>query len=371
MRVMSFITKLDYSGGPKMLAWVTNQIAMAGHDVHLVSIYGDKVEREMEPGVTIHFMNLEQSQNRFYRNTIEVIKDVLAIQKIVNEIKPDLILSFIYSIDVYYLVYSKLFKRNNTKFLMSMRLDPYSQKTINDRVRNALITLADGFVFQTEGAKKYYSGSVQNRSVVIPNPVTEKTIRYASGVKGFQQREDFVVLPARLYVHQKRQDIAIKAFKRLYLKHPNLRLILLGNGPDCEMLKRMIVEEGLENHVVIHDAVENAEEFVGKCKIMILTSDFEGIPNSLIEAMAIGLPVVATDCSPGGARELITDGKNGFLVKCGDYEKLAEKIDVLIQDTMLAEKIGANAKLIVADYSEDRISQQWTRFINRILEDRH
>lgn len=364
MRIVSLITKLDYSGGPKMLAWVTNQFALAGHDVHLISIYGERVEREIDEAVKLHFLNLKQSVNWLYRNTWEVVNDIKVLDQMIERINPDVILSFIYAIDVYYLVYSKLLKRNKYCFLLSMRLDPFSQKRIPEKLRNKMVGLGDGFVFQTDEAKSYYTNAIQKKSTVIFNPVTTETMMFASGVKRFADRKDYVVLPARLYLPQKRQDVAIKAFKIVIKHFPRLKLMLLGDGPDLKNLKDITKSEGIRENVIFHSSVKHAESIVGKCKIMILTSDYEGIPNSLLEAMSIGVNVISTDCSPGGARALVENGKNGFIVPIGDSDALAARIIELMNDSNLADKLASNAKMVVNKFSEKEISRQWNSYLN-------
>ena len=110
-------------------------------------------------------------------------------------------------------------------------------------------------------------------------------------------------------------------------------------------------------------AKEEIQEYIKDASLFVLSSDYEGIPNALIEAMAIGLPCVSTDCSPGGARELIVNGKDGFIVPCGDAQKLADAIRKMINDKSLARECGTNARQICQRTAVWKISEEWMTYI--------
>ena len=308
MKVVFMVPELNYSGGPKMLAWVANQFAKE-NEVFIISTHSKQISQPLDTSIRVITFNYKISPYRIYRNTIQNAQVLRMLHKTICNINPDLIISFLYSTDVYYFVLNKLtYKR---KMLVSQRLDPYSDKGLAAVVRHKLTELADGFVFQTKGARDFYPAKVIQKSIVIANPVTSKTLTYRKYVKEFQDRNNIIVLPARLNINQKRQDVMIDAFYAVYKVHPEMKLVLLGDGPDKELLKGAIRQRGLQDVVDIHASVKSAEEYICKCKIVAFTSDYEGIPNSLIEAMAIGINVVSADCSPGGGRTVIEDGVSG------------------------------------------------------------
>lgn len=101
------------------------------------------------------------------------------------------------------------------------------------------------------------------------------------------------------------------------------------------------------------------QEHIKDAALFVLSSDYEGIPNALIEAMAIGLPCVSTDCSPGGARELINDGENGVIVDCGNSDALAKAMVLLLEDREKAQKMGINAKKICRRVDKELVCKRW------------
>ena len=100
--------------------------------------------------------------------------------------------------------------------------------------------------------------------------------------------------------------------------------------------------------------------------MFVMTSDYEGIPNALAEAMSLGLPCISTDCSPGGAALLMENGKNGLLVPVGDSDKLAEAMREYMDDPEFAEQMGRNAINIADTFSQEKILDQWISFIERV-----
>ena len=102
--------------------------------------------------------------------------------------------------------------------------------------------------------------------------------------------------------------------------------------------------------------------------VAAFSSDVEGMPNAMLEAMALGLPVVATDCPPGGPRMVITDGENGLLVPVGDENALAAAINRLIEDPQLADRLGRNAAKISERAGADVVFREWEKYLLEICD---
>jgi len=112
--------------------------------------------------------------------------------------------------------------------------------------------------------------------------------------------------------------------------------------------------------------VEVAPEALRYARVAVLASDYEGMPNALMEALALGVPAVATDCSPGGARMLIENGYNGFLVPRGDYEQLAGCLLRLLAERVLAEQLAEHALLIRERYQPEAVLSQWEGYLQQV-----
>ena len=209
----------------------------------------------------------------------------------------------------------------------------------------------------------FYKFNIPERSFIIPNPVHIPPLQWKD-----EETKNIIVSVGRIDIGHKRQDVLVKAYAIVHHQHPEARLKIVGDGNDKERLKNLVSDLGLSENIFFTGQVKDVYSEMIDSKIFVLTSDFEGIPNALLEAMALGLPVISTDCTPGGAAFLIEDNKYGRLVPRGDVEKVAEQIVSLLEDKNARIKLGEAARRHVCEFKEDNIIKQWDEVINKMLE---
>jgi len=372
MRILLTIPRLKYSGAPKMLAWIANQMAKKGHEVHLVTFFSEEQARVLEDSINVHSLKITQSTSRLARNTMGMLKTVYRLHKTVKQIKPDIVVSFLDSVGYVYLPIGYFFTK--AKYVVSERVDPYSYRGKSSKIRFSLMKYAHSAVFQTEGAQKFFEKTypkIYNNSTVIPNPVVvNETVREMQGrIPSYDEREKRIVTVGRLSLRQKRQDVLLEAFKMFHEKHPDYKLEIYGDGEDGGRIGAMIDEMGMSDIVSLAGRTNEVEKAIFNAAAFVLTSDFEGIPNALIEAMSIGVPSVSTDCSPGGASLLINDGENGFVVPCSDAKAIAEKLSIVVCDAEISDRFSKNSPAITDKFSEDEIADNWEKYFFRIMTD--
>ena len=197
------------------------------------------------------------------------------------------------------------------------------------------------------------------KTVVIPNP----TPFYPAASSSFESH--IAICVGRLN-EQKGYEYLIDAWAIVSQRHPDWLLNAFGSGEIKEQLLDRIKERGVQETLFIHDPVDNIIEKYLESSLYIMSSRFEGFPMVLLEAMSCGLPCVSFDC-PNGARDLIRDGRNGFLVEYLNTNQLAERICELIEKDSLRRQFGANAKEDVKHYLPDSIMEHWVDLFNSSL----
>lgn len=248
----------------------------------------------------------------------------------------------------------------NNKLIISERNDP-SQNCGNMYlrwVRNKLYLFADWNVFQTEDARNYFCKTIQKRSSIIPNPVFMKEcLGNLELVK-----ENTILAVGRLNL-QKNYPMLIDAYDIFHRVHPNYKLKIFGDGPLKDTISKIIEERELSEAVELCGFTSAIYEEMKKSTVYVSSSDYEGISNTMLEAMALGVPTIVTNCPVGGGRLAIEDGVNGFLVPVGDAKKFAEKMCLLIEDKTLQKKFSRNSQIVKEKFSVERICSMWERII--------
>ena len=251
------------------------------------------------------------------------------------------------------------------RVIISERADPnrLMKKRYGRKFVEKYYPRADAAVFQTEDARAVYPASVASKGTIIPNPLKEGLPDAYHG-----ERNKNITTFCRISP-DKDLPTLLAAFKLLYGEHPDYTLRIIGDASD-DAGKRIRAE--LDGYISENGLTESVsfEPFDPKIHIKIIkdamyvnSSYTEGLCNSMLEAMAIGLPCVCTDCPIGGARATITDGENGLLVPIRDPDALYRAMKRVIGEPGLAEKLSTNAAKIRDGLSLERITERWMELL--------
>lgn len=249
-----------------------------------------------------------------------------------------------------------------TKLVLAERGDPYTLPFIWKVLATLAFQTADYCVFQLEKQGKWYGNRVMKKSVVIPNPFIS-----TGDINPFLGNRKKQIVSVGRFVYEKRYEVLIDAFKIVHNKHPEYKLVLYGEGNYRENYQRMINDYGLNNSVDMPGYTSNSMNDIKDSSVFVLSSLYEGMPNTLIEALAIGVPTVSTDCNPGGPDFLTDHGRRGLLVPLNDSKSMAEAILKIIETPELAFKLSELGKEIVPLLNEKKIGNIWLDFFNNIL----
>jgi glycosyltransferase involved in cell wall biosynthesis len=356
-KILFIIHALGYGGAGKMIVYLANHMSEIGYDVTIYVQEQKGQHYELGEGVEV------VQETKFFTNYYtRHFQQIFQLRRRVKEINPDLVISFQTNQNALAVLATR---GRKIPVIVSERGDPYQYNNIVAKLKTFVINQAEGGVFQTKRAMEYYGKGLQKRSRVIYNPNTVPALERPE----WKNRRNEIVFVARFDIQQKRQDLMIKAFAQIAKRIPDYKLGFYGAGNDEAIIRNLASELGVENQVIFHGLTQNVPEAIKDAKLFVLTSDYEGMPNALIEAMSIGLPCISTDCSPGGAAELISNNKNGIIVPCGDVDCLAGKILELVKNPERANLYGEKAQEVVQLLHPNKIYHQWEEYIQLLIGD--
>lgn len=344
-----------------MMACVANSMSERGHSVSIINYnsiaYVNSYQQSINESIKIFTYSKQLTGIK------QRLNKILFTYQIVKRCRPCILVCFTAFPSFVGRIVGFILK---TPSIMSERGNPYitiNKKNIHSRLELFVINHSNGAVFQIEGAAKFYSKKLQAKAEIIPNPIIINTLIDPILI---ENREKSIVSVGRFDNFQKRYDIMIKAFSIFVRKHSEYILKLYGEGPDEEKIKQWAFEENIQDKVIFMGLSKNPIKDICRDGIFLITSDYEGISNSLLEAMAAGLPCVSTDSFPGGARMLIDNKVNGILCPIGNPYAIAEAMSEFVENPQLAHSCGQNAKNVITRFDKKQIMDRWEYYIKQI-----
>ena len=232
-------------------------------------------------------------------------------------------------------------------------------------IAKTFFVLADGIVVQTKEVKKFFPDSIAKKCKMLPNSLNPEFM--LEKYDGPKLKE--IVAVGRLDVN-KNQAMLIQAFSYVADDYPDYKVVLYGDGEERSNLQKLIEEKGLQERVILAGKVSDVAERIRKSEIFVLTSYTEGMPNALIEAMALGLTVISTDCPSGGPRQLVEDGINGILIQPGDIDALAIALRNLLSDDVYRHELGMQAYKLQQELNPERVNAMWRDYFEELISTR-
>lgn len=225
-----------------------------------------------------------------------------------------------------------------------------------------LFAHADGIVFQTAQARDFFPRAVRKKGVILPNSLNPLFAR--PRYEGERLKE--IVAVGRLD-DNKNHAMLIRAFAKICGTFPEYSVSIYGEGEDRDKLETLVTELKQEQRIFLKGRADHIQDLIYKSTLFVMTSDSEGMPNALLEAMSLGLCVISTDCPCGGPAELIENGKNGYLIPVRDEEALQRQLAYCLSHPEECEKVGRCAALLQEHISPERVNKQWEAYFLRVM----
>lgn len=360
MKILFVCGNLCDGGAQRVISVVSSKLAEQGQQVYLLLYSRNEKEYPINPKVQI--LSLKQSYEEYQK--LYTWQRIKQIRYYLNKVSPDIAVGFLEG------GYGLFLSSVGMKFskVASARIDPniiLQKKGIRAWIDKKWFKSADAVVVQTEQQRIHAKKAGWKRMIVIPNPISEESL---VGENHNYIRECKRLIMVGRLAPQKNYGMAIDAMELLHSKYPKLTLDIYGKGEEEDKLKRIIKNKGLEQVICLHGWSQYITKELEEHDIYLLCSNFEGLPNSLMEAMAAGLPCISTNCKTGPA-DLISNKRSGFLVPVGDVKALVEKVEqLLVSSTKIRESIGQRAFYAMKDnYNETVITKKWMDLFTSLI----
>ena len=363
-KILFHLNCFEQGGAERVVSNLANWLVQEDYEVLAATQWQGEEEFALDPRVRrIHVGLRPEDEGR--GRIAKIFLRFRYLRQLIRSERPDVVISFTRRPN-----YRALIAAIGTKtpVITAVRQDPKSYyNSMADRILIPLLyPRAAGCVFQTREQMESFPKALQKRSAIILNPVNDKYLDVPEGGK----KEKLVVQSGRL-VEFKNQAMLLRAFVKVHEKHPDYSLKIY--GPDSfdgtrERLEAIISKNHAGSYIALMGGSDFLEKELPKAAVYAFSSDYEGMPNALLEAMTMGMPVVATDCPCGGPRTVITHEVNGLLIPVGDEKAMENGINRLIEDQQLAQRLGRQARRIREKINGQAILLQWKSYIEEILQ---
>lgn len=364
MKILFAISTMQDGGAERTVANLANYFVKQNNEIIIMVLDNNESFYDLEKEVNYRKLNL-YTDNKSIFNTFSFYKrSILKIRKLFNDERPDIVLSMNYKI-IPSIIIANIFI--NIPIVCSERSNPYiyPNNIVWRYLRRTLSTVCDGYIFQTERAKKYFPLKTQKKSIVIQNPIS---IQCELNKDDYIGNKKQIVAVGRLN-EVKGFDSLIKSFSIIQDKIEDINLIIYGEGPERNNLSDLINSLELNNRVFLYGKSKKVLNEIKNSKAFILSSRSEGMPNALIEAMSIGLPCISTRCKLG-PEEIIKDNVNGVLVEVDDIEGMARAILKVINCREFANILSKNALKIRETNSLNKISIDYYAYFEKVIKNK-
>ncbi|MBE5991553.1 MAG: glycosyltransferase family 4 protein [Paenibacillaceae bacterium] len=348
MKKILFVNaSLSSGGSERVMALIASEIAKDEQfEVNMILLR--KKDRTYEIDKRVEVIQFDNSGFK----PIMFLLRIFNLHKMIAIKKPDYVVSFMDDIALFTSISCLGLK---TKLIISIRNNPLrKQKYINKWLANNFSNpRAYKMVFQTKQARDCYPESIRNKSIIIANPINDSIPDIY-----IKQRKKNVVAVGR-FTEQKNFTMLIRAFATFHRKHIDYKLIIYGQG---HLLQQYIEEAErlkISEFVSFPGYVSDVDNQIVDAGIYVSSSNYEGISNAMLEAMAMGIPCICTDCPIGGARLVISHAENGILIPVGDEKMLYEQLCYMVEHPSFTAHISEEACKVRERFSIRRIVDQW------------
>ena len=350
------IRRLTGGGAERVVSVLASAMVQKGIDTYIV-VYG-RTEKDYSLDEKVKIITMPQRKD----SVLTKLKRVSDMKKILKEIKPDVVIPFVGTVlYVTWLACCGL----KTKFVLTVRNNPWivpetkKQRWLRDRIANK----SDAVMIQNEEQRDYFPPSLKEKLLVINNPLSEVFIRNQKS--HYTDSVHSIVTLGRLEP-QKDHDFMIRSFMKAFPDQPDIKLYIYGEGRQKQHIEDLITQSGWQDRVLLMGRTTDALAVLQQCDLFVMTSRYEGMPNALMEAMAVGVPCISSDCRTG-PKSMIVHRDNGILYSCDNEDDFVEQLHWAADHPQQLVSIGKKARqFMIEHYTEQHTAESIHKICERL-----
>jgi len=357
--IVIFIPSIEQGGVEKNLFYITNFIHNKFKNIYLVT--ANKPKKKLA-GKNIKFLS---PRSDYFKNKNRFLKSLICSYLILKYFKDKKILIFSFQSNFFSIIISKLIR---SKIIIRLNTSPekYISNIFKKLFFKYLYKLADEIIVNSYEFKQNLFRSLKIKSHVILNPIKIKKIRKKK-INFFGNFKGLKIISIGRLTDQKDHITLFKALNLLKNKYNvKFKLFLIGQGYKFKMLKSYIDEKMLNINVKMAGYKNDAFDYISSADLIILSSKYEGLPNILIEAQYLGIPIISSNC-PSGPKEILLNGKLGSLFNVGDYENLTKKIYNFYKNKKILKQKSILAKKYLYRFDYEKNLNKYFKLLNKHL----
>lgn len=362
-KYLFIIPRMGVGGAERVMATLANEFSDRNNDVMILSLTTNESSYDLDDNVKIIGAGYKINSNKKIIRNINMlvngIRSLFYIHNLIDKWNPDIVISFLTHTNILSLI-TKMF-HPELKLIVSERCEPRVRRLHMRLITKYFYPLANIIVCQSEMVAKFFSTYTQKKIKIIQNPINLDSISNEKVIV----RKKIIVGVGRLF-EQKNFSLLINSFSDIRDEFPEHVLEIYGEGHLREQLQKQIDELDLNNRVFLMGIKSNVMKYVYDSELFVISSNYEGFPNALIEAMASGMPVISTDFSTGVARDLVKK-ENGIVVPVGDRKRMSQAMRDILSNKDYQKTISEENRKIKDLLSPKTIVNKWSQVIDEIL----
>jgi glycosyltransferase involved in cell wall biosynthesis len=359
MRILCIISSLGPGGAERVMTWLASGLAGRGHEVTLACLCSPRESAYGRPeAVAIRYLGVLAASSDALAGLVATGRRVRRLRRLYAELRPDVVLSFMDQTNVLALAAAL---GTPWPVVVCEHTDPARAWIGRGWAlgRRLLYPRAATVVVLAEGMRRAFGRRIRSLVEVIPNPVLLQPAEAEAPMAGRKR----LLAVGRLHP-VKGFDRLVQAFAAVAPRLPEWELVILGEGPERPRLEAQAARTGLGDRIRLPGHRGNPFPLYRGAQALALASSVEGFPNVLVEAMACGLPVLATACTPAIA-DILEGGRLGLMVAPDSADALAAGLDRLLGDAACRERLAASAPEVLERFEQGALLDRWEALLAR------